>query len=82
MAAEEAFGRAIRDYFSKKSEELYRDFNINATSVGGRLHNGVPVVTIYSESKLSKKEKEKILEDLTNFFFHFRQMGKIRPLKS
>lgn len=80
MVAEAAFGKAVREYFSKNAQKLYREYSVNGTSVGGSTENGIPVVTIRTERKLSQNEKKEILADITNTFFHFKTVGKIRPL--
>ena len=76
---QEALGKAIREYFSKNAQKLYREYSVNGTSVGGRHKNGVPVVSIYTERNLSEEEKKKILSDIINTFFIFETIGKIRP---
>jgi len=79
MAAEVAFGKAVREYFSKNAQKFYREYSVNGTSVGGRHENGIPVVTIYTEYNLSEEEKNKILADFIDTFFRFRKIGKIKP---
>ena len=80
MAAEVAFGKALREYFFKNAQKFYREYSVNGTSVGGSAKNGVPVVIIRTERKLSRNEENMILLGITNTFFHFEIVGKIRPL--